>query len=57
MWERLKSLGRDDEGPTAIEYGLIALLIAMAIVAAVTLVGQKLTTPFGNVANNLPTTG
>jgi len=54
MRERLKRLAVDDEGPTSIEYALIALLIAMAIVAAVTVIGQRLVTPFGNVANNLP---
>jgi pilus assembly protein Flp/PilA len=38
---------------TAIEYGLIASLIAVVIIAAVTTVGNKLTTTFTEVANNL----
>jgi pilus assembly protein Flp/PilA len=43
----------DNSGATAIEYGLIASLIAVAIIAAVTTVGTKLTTTFSEVANNL----
>ena len=37
---------KDEEGVTAIEYGLIAALIAVVIVAAVTLVGGELKTTF-----------
>ncbi len=45
---------RDENGATAIEYGLIAALIAVVIIAAVTLVGQKLTNTFNSVGNTLP---
>ena len=41
----------DESGATAIEYGLIAALIAVVIVGAVTLIGTKLNTSFGNVGN------
>ena len=44
---------RDDSGATAIEYGLIAALIAVVIVAAVSLVGTTLSTTFNTVATNL----
>ena len=44
---------RDEEGVTAIEYGLIAALIAVVIIASVTLVGSKLTIVFGNIATAL----
>ena len=44
---------RDDSGATAIEYGLIAGLIAVVIVTAVTTVGTKLTNTFNKVANAL----
>ena len=54
MRERLKRLVRDDGGVTAIEYALIAMLIALVIVGAVTVIGQKLQTPFSTVANELP---
>jgi pilus assembly protein Flp/PilA len=43
----------DDSGATAIEYSLIAGLIAVAIVTAVTTVGGKLTNTFTNIANQL----
>ena len=47
----MKSLRKDEDGATAIEYGLIAALIAVVIIAAVTLVGQDLQNAFNNVAN------
>ena len=42
-----------DEGVTAIEYGLIAALIALAILAIVSLVGTNLSCTFSDVADNL----
>lgn len=48
-----RSLMRDETGATAIEYGLIAALIAVAIITAVTLVGTNLNSTFNTVANNL----
>ena len=51
----LRSLAHDTDGATAIEYGLIAGLIAVAIIAAVTLVGGDLSTLFTNVGTALPT--
>jgi pilus assembly protein Flp/PilA len=44
---------RDEAGATAIEYGLIAALISVVIIGAVTLVGQNLSTTFTNVSNAL----
>ncbi|HYL49244.1 MAG TPA: Flp family type IVb pilin [Stellaceae bacterium] len=46
-------LRRDDSGATAIEYGLIAALISVVIVTAVTSVGTNLKSVFSTVANNL----
>jgi pilus assembly protein Flp/PilA len=43
----------NESGATAIEYGLIATLIAVAIIAAVTSVGTSLNTTFTNVAGAL----
>lgn len=40
---------REDDGVTAIEYGLIAALIAVAIIAAVRLTGTTLATLFGTI--------
>jgi pilus assembly protein Flp/PilA len=44
---------RDESGATAIEYGLIAAGIAVAIIAAVNAVGTGLNTKFNNVSSNL----
>ncbi len=44
----------DDSGVTAIEYGLIAALIAVVIIGSVTLVGTKLDAVFTAIANALP---
>jgi pilus assembly protein Flp/PilA len=44
---------RSERGVTAIEYGLLASLIALAIIGAVTLVGGNLNTVFGNIATKL----
>jgi pilus assembly protein Flp/PilA len=43
----------DETGVTAIEYGLIAGLISVVIITAVTLVGTKLTTKFSAIATAL----
>jgi pilus assembly protein Flp/PilA len=42
-----------ETGVTAIEYGLIAALIAVAIITAVTLVGTNLTALFSKVAGSV----
>ena len=44
---------RDESGATAIEYGLIAALIAVVIISAVQIVGTKLATTFTTVSTNL----
>jgi pilus assembly protein Flp/PilA len=44
--ERVKS----DRGASAVEYGLLAALIAVVIIGAVTLVGSNLSATFGHVA-------
>jgi pilus assembly protein Flp/PilA len=50
MLHFLRTLSRDEKGATAIEYGLIAALIAVVIVTAVTAVGTNLTTTFNSVS-------
>ncbi|MCR2829177.1 Flp family type IVb pilin [Acidithiobacillus ferrooxidans] len=45
---------REEEGVTAIEYGLIAGLIAVVIIGAVTTVGNKLNAVFNLIASKLP---
>ena len=49
----LKRFIADETGATAIEYGLIAAGIALAIIAAVQGVGTKLSTNFGKVSTSL----
>ena len=49
----IKHLAGNRVGATAIEYGLIAGLIAVVIVGAVTTVGTDLITTFGNVNTSL----
>ena len=44
---------KNESGATAIEYGLIAALIAVVIVGAVTAIGTNLNTVFGNVSSAL----
>lgn len=43
----------NEDGATAIEYGLIAALIAVAAISAMTTLGTKLTNTFGNVSAKL----
>ncbi|MGB8182605.1 MAG: Flp family type IVb pilin [Stellaceae bacterium] len=49
----LTKLIADESGATAIEYGLIAALIAVVIIAAVTTVGTNLKATFSTVASSL----
>ena len=53
MFNTLTKLVKNEEGATAIEYGLIAALIAVAAIAAFQLVGTNLSSVFSNVANKL----
>ncbi|HSV03016.1 MAG TPA: Flp family type IVb pilin [Phenylobacterium sp.] len=45
---------KDESGATAIEYGLIAALVAVVLVTALTTLGTKLQNTFTTVSNNLP---
>ncbi len=49
----IKKFLRNEEGATAIEYGLIAALISVAIITATTSVGTGVSTTFKAVAGNL----
>jgi pilus assembly protein Flp/PilA len=44
---------KNEDGATAIEYGLIAALIAVAAIGAMSSVGTKLSTTFNNVSSKL----
>jgi pilus assembly protein Flp/PilA len=47
---------QDEEGATAIEYGLIAGLVAVAIIAALSLLGTNLGALFGRISTRLTNT-
>jgi len=53
MFETLTRLFKNQDGATAIEYGLIAALIAVAAVTIMTTVGSNLTSVFTTVASKL----
>jgi pilus assembly protein Flp/PilA len=44
---------RSDRGATAVEYGLMVALIAIVIIAAVSLLGKNLSSLFNNVATSV----
>jgi pilus assembly protein Flp/PilA len=51
----LLRFAHDESGVTAIEYGLIAALIAVVIIVAITSVGTDLSAVFNKIANSLAT--
>jgi len=53
MFSALKTIFRRNDGATAIEYGLIAALIAVAAISAFQLVGTNLSSTFRTVATKL----
>ena len=46
----VRSVGRDDRGASAVEYGLLVFLIALVIIGAVLLLGNNLSSIFNAVA-------
>ena len=53
MFATLTKVLKNEDGATAIEYGLIAALIAVAAVTVLGTVGTNLTSTFSTVANDL----
>lgn len=47
----IKNFAQDESGATAIEYGLIAALMAAIIIAGIGLIGTQLSTKFSGIAN------
>ena len=54
MLKNLKKLIKDEEGATAVEYGLIVAAIAGLIIVVVFLLGNKVNNAFSNVAAHMP---
>jgi pilus assembly protein Flp/PilA len=50
---RFLKIIKDSRGATAIEYGLIAALIAVAAISAMSRLGGKISTTFNNVTTNM----
>ncbi|MDE1160011.1 MAG: Flp family type IVb pilin [Neorhizobium sp.] len=44
---------KDESGATAIEYGLIAALISVAIITGASTLGNRISNTFGNIANRM----
>jgi pilus assembly protein Flp/PilA len=57
MMKLLARFLRDDSGATAIEYGLIAAGISVAIISVVNTLGTQLKTTFSNVSKSLANAG
>jgi pilus assembly protein Flp/PilA len=53
MMMKIRNFVKNSKGATAIEYGLIAALIAVAAVGAMSTLGTKLKNTFTNVTNNM----
>jgi pilus assembly protein Flp/PilA len=53
MWITMKRLLSDEHGATAIEYGLIASLIAVAIIAGATALGTSLNSTFQGISSDI----
>ena len=55
MSKILARFAKDESGATAIEYGLIAALIALAIIVGAGALGNSLNNMFGNISKSLNT--
>ena len=53
--KKLISFFKDEEGATAVEYGLIIALIAAIIIVVVQMLGSKVENAFNYVENKMPT--
>jgi pilus assembly protein Flp/PilA len=56
MTNLLNRFAKDESGATAIEYGLIAALIAVVIISALRTIGTNLNAAFVQIGTNLATT-
>lgn len=57
MTNMIKNFWKDEEGATAIEYGLIAGLIAVGLLVSLTEIGTKLGVVFGKISTSLTKAG
>jgi pilus assembly protein Flp/PilA len=57
MKTKIQKFFREEEGATAVEYGLMVALIAVVIIGAVQLLGINLSSKFSTVGNKVSTAG
>ena len=57
MTQFMKRFAQDESGATAIEYGLIAALIAVVIIGGATAVGNSLTSKFNTISSKVSAAG
>ena len=57
MFKWFKKLIKSEEGATAVEYGLIAALIALVIIGAVKLLGTEISSAFSKIASAIKGAG
>ena len=57
MFKAIRSFAKDESGATAIEYGLIAALVSVAAIGALTAMGTSLSGMFNTVSSSLSAAG
>lgn len=55
--DSISRLAREESGATAIEYGLIAALIALVLIGVLTLLGGNISGVFGSIATTIGSAG
>jgi pilus assembly protein Flp/PilA len=53
MWDQIRAFLKDESGATAIEYGLIAAGISVAVIAVVNHLGTTMNTKFTSISTQL----
>ena len=53
LYVRVVTAVRSEKGQTLVEYALILVLIALVVIAALTLTGEKVSNTFSNIASTL----
>jgi pilus assembly protein Flp/PilA len=54
IYYRIRSGLKSKKGQTLVEYALLLMLIAVVVIAAVTVVGQKACNLYSNIGSNIP---
>ena len=57
MTQFMKRFAQDESGATAIEYGLIAALIAVVIIAGASTLGKSISSKFNNISASVNSAG